>query len=148
MALLKEYFKLTNEYRDKYGEKTLLLMEVGSFFEVYTKVDPISKEITDQQVIDLRKCKEAVTLNGYLLDNSTTPGLTQKGYLFEMMRATATTLSLSWGAGGTYESMDGNISKVDIKEEPGRLIDSAATLGSETKRYNIQLVFIRGTHKG
>ena len=33
MALLKEYFKLTDDYRDKYGEKTLLLMEVGSFSE-------------------------------------------------------------------------------------------------------------------
>ena len=53
MALLKEYFKLTNEYREKYGEKTLLLMEVGSFFEVYTKVDPNTREITDQQVIDV-----------------------------------------------------------------------------------------------
>ena len=58
MALLKEYFKLTNEYREKYGEKTLLLMEVGSFFEVYTKVDPNTKEITEQQVIDLRKCTD------------------------------------------------------------------------------------------
>ena len=55
MALLEQYFKLTTDYRVKYGEKTLLLMEVGSFFEVYTKVDPITKEITEQQVIDLRK---------------------------------------------------------------------------------------------
>ena len=42
--MLKEYFKLRDGYRDKYGEKTLLLMEVGSFYEVYTKVDPISKD--------------------------------------------------------------------------------------------------------
>ena len=55
MAMLKEYFRLINEYREKYGEKTLLLMEVGSFYEVYTKVDTITKEIIEPQIIDLRR---------------------------------------------------------------------------------------------
>ena len=58
MALLKQYFKLRNEYREKYGEKTLLLMEVGSFYEVYTNVDPESKEINEPQVIDLQRYAE------------------------------------------------------------------------------------------
>ncbi len=58
MALLKEYFKLTQEYREKYGENTLLLMEVGSFFEIYTKVDSKTREITDPQIIKLRKCTD------------------------------------------------------------------------------------------
>jgi DNA mismatch repair protein MutS len=30
-----EYFSITKEYKDKYGEKTVLLMQVGSFFEIY-----------------------------------------------------------------------------------------------------------------
>jgi len=58
MAMLKQYFKLRDEYREKYGEKTLLLMEVGSFFEVYTKVDPITREINEPQIIDLIKCTD------------------------------------------------------------------------------------------
>ena len=58
MALLKQYFKLRNEYREKYGEKTLLLMEVGSFYEVYTNVDSKTKEITEPQVIDLQRYAE------------------------------------------------------------------------------------------
>ena len=35
MALIKEYFDLTKRYLDEYGENTILLMQVGSFFEVY-----------------------------------------------------------------------------------------------------------------
>jgi DNA mismatch repair protein MutS len=60
MALLKEYFKLIDEYREKLGKNTILLMEVGSFYEVYTKV-PSTKEITEPQVIDLRKFTDLAT---------------------------------------------------------------------------------------
>ena len=55
MALLKEYFKLRDEYRCKYGEDTLLLMEVGSFYEVYSKIDNNTKEICEPQISFLRR---------------------------------------------------------------------------------------------
>ena len=35
MALIKEYFELTKNYQTEYGENTILLMQVGAFFEVY-----------------------------------------------------------------------------------------------------------------
>ncbi len=35
MALIKEYFDLTNKYINEYGENTILLMQVGSFYECY-----------------------------------------------------------------------------------------------------------------
>ena len=35
MALIKEYFELTKKYQDEYGVNTILLMQVGAFFEVY-----------------------------------------------------------------------------------------------------------------
>ena len=35
MALIKEYFELTKGFQDEYGKNTILLMQVGSFFEVY-----------------------------------------------------------------------------------------------------------------
>jgi len=34
-SIYAEYFKLTDEYREKYGEQMILLLQVGSFFEVY-----------------------------------------------------------------------------------------------------------------
>ena len=35
MSLITEYFELTRKYQDEYGENTILLMQVGAFFEVY-----------------------------------------------------------------------------------------------------------------
>ena len=35
MSLVNEYFELTKKYQDEYGENTILLMQVGAFFEVY-----------------------------------------------------------------------------------------------------------------
>ena len=32
MSLINEYFKLTKDYQDEYGENTILLMQVGAFF--------------------------------------------------------------------------------------------------------------------
>ena len=39
MSLTDEYFRLSGEYAHKYGTKTILLMQVGSFFECYSKTD-------------------------------------------------------------------------------------------------------------
>ena len=38
MALIKEYFTLTAKYTAEYGENTVVLLQVGAFFEVYGQV--------------------------------------------------------------------------------------------------------------
>ena len=38
-TLTDEYFRISREYSNKYGQKTILLMQVGSFFECYSKAD-------------------------------------------------------------------------------------------------------------
>jgi len=35
MSLIAQYYKYCEEYKNKYGEKTVVLIQVGSFFEVY-----------------------------------------------------------------------------------------------------------------
>ena len=35
MSLINDYLDLQDKYEKKYGEKTIVLMEVGSFFELY-----------------------------------------------------------------------------------------------------------------
>ena len=50
MALIKEYFELTKKYQDEYGENTILLMQVGSFFEVYAKNNKKTNTITGSQI--------------------------------------------------------------------------------------------------
>ena len=34
-SLISEYLDLQEQYQKKWGEKTIVLMEVGSFFEIY-----------------------------------------------------------------------------------------------------------------
>ena len=46
MALIQEYFKLTAEYQAQYGQETVLLMQVGSFMEMYgpgTKINEVAR---------------------------------------------------------------------------------------------------------
>ncbi len=35
MTIINDYLCLTKKYKDEYSDKTLLLMQVGSFFECY-----------------------------------------------------------------------------------------------------------------
>jgi DNA mismatch repair protein MutS len=52
MSLIKEYFELTKKYQDEYGENTILLMQVGAFFEVYGINDKKSQTITGSKIQD------------------------------------------------------------------------------------------------
>ena len=42
MTIVQEYLSLTQKYKNEYGEKSLLLMQVGSFFECYANLDTTS----------------------------------------------------------------------------------------------------------
>jgi len=39
MSLQKQYFELTQKYQHEYGERSIVLMQVGAFMEVYGKTD-------------------------------------------------------------------------------------------------------------
>ena len=61
MALTQEYFHLLNQYQQEYGTNTILLMQVGSFFEVYAKdlsanIQAFSK-LCDLNVVEKDKTK-------------------------------------------------------------------------------------------
>lgn len=49
----KEYFTITAENVEKYGPKTILLMQVGSFMEIYGLKDPNTNEINGSQIVDV-----------------------------------------------------------------------------------------------
>ena len=55
MALIKEYFELTQQYFSKYGENTILLMQVGSFFEVYALLDKATDTISGSKIEDFSR---------------------------------------------------------------------------------------------
>ena len=52
MSLIKEYFELTKKYINEYGEKTILLMHVGSFFEVYGIYNKELNIISESKIIE------------------------------------------------------------------------------------------------
>tara|TARA_A100001015_G_C15043366_1_gene741505 strand:- start:884 stop:3793 length:2910 start_codon:yes stop_codon:yes gene_type:complete len=56
--MLKNYFQLVNTYREKYGKNTILLFQVGAFYEVYTKVDEKTKTINEEQIIQYKKATD------------------------------------------------------------------------------------------
>ncbi|MCJ7801231.1 MAG: hypothetical protein MUP82_02605 [Candidatus Marinimicrobia bacterium] len=58
MALIKEYFELTKKYQDEYGENTILLMQVGSFFEVYGLNSERGETITKSRIVDFSQICE------------------------------------------------------------------------------------------
>jgi len=51
MSLVKDYFEKTKKYIEEYGENTLVLMQVGAFFEVYGMQNPTTKNVTGSQIL-------------------------------------------------------------------------------------------------
>ena len=57
MALQKQYFELTQKYQHEYGERSIVLMQVGAFMEVYGK--PENSYLEDfSRVCDLNVVKK------------------------------------------------------------------------------------------
>ena len=50
--MIADYFKHLTNYINKYGKKTILLWQCGSFYEVYSTQDPNTKEFLYQQFND------------------------------------------------------------------------------------------------
>ena len=58
MSLIKEYFELTKGFLDEYGKNTILLMQVGSFFEVYGILNPETNFISGSRIEEFSKICE------------------------------------------------------------------------------------------
>ena len=52
MSVASEYFAITQKYQSEYGKNTILLMQVGSFFEVYGLVNSKTKLVTGSRIED------------------------------------------------------------------------------------------------
>lgn len=50
--IMSDYLKITCEYQEKYGENTLLMMQVGAFFEVYGLKNTETGEIIGSKITD------------------------------------------------------------------------------------------------
>jgi DNA mismatch repair protein MutS len=125
MSLIKDYFEKTKKHIDEYGELTIVLMQVGAFFEVYGLKDNTDNitasnimdfsRICDLNVVDKRVCcgAEAVVMAGFkdhLLDKYVKK-LQDSGYtiaVYEQDEQCANTTRSLTGvySPGTYFSAD------------------------------------------
>ena len=58
MALISEYFVLTRKYQEDYGPNTIVLMQVGSFFEVYGVYEKKIDTITGSRILEFSQICE------------------------------------------------------------------------------------------
>lgn len=62
--IIDDYLEYTTTYKDKYGEKTVVLMQVGSFYELYSIKDDTSEDIfniADLCNIQISKKNKSIT---------------------------------------------------------------------------------------
>ena len=52
-SIFKEYFDLTYKHKLEYGDKTIVLLQVGAFFEIYGLKDVDTNDITGSNIIDI-----------------------------------------------------------------------------------------------
>ena len=64
MGLVDEYFELDKTYQETYGLHTILLMQVGAFFEVYGKKANSSKIMEFTRICDLNIAEKNVCVGG------------------------------------------------------------------------------------
>ena len=62
MSIVNEYLSLTKKYKADYGEKTILLMQVGSFFEVYALINP-DGTYTGSNIVEFAKINDLAIAN-------------------------------------------------------------------------------------
>ena len=67
-TITHEYFQLTREYKAKYGERTIVLLQVGAFFEVYalknTNGECIQSNILEfSQICQLTVSEKSITMD-------------------------------------------------------------------------------------
>jgi DNA mismatch repair protein MutS len=59
MSIVQDYLDLTKKYQTEYGPQTIVLMEVGSFFEVYALIKPDGTYM-GSPIVDFAKINEMV----------------------------------------------------------------------------------------
>ena len=71
MSLIRDYFEKTTLYQSQYGKNTIVLMQVGAFFEVYGLQNKVTNIVSGSQIIDFgRICDLNVVDKKQTIDNS------------------------------------------------------------------------------
>ena len=69
MTIIDEYLSLTKKYKLEYSDKTLLLMQVGSFFECYAILDPRNNTYQGSNIQEFSDINDLVISKKNVLHN-------------------------------------------------------------------------------
>lgn len=133
MALITQYFGLLENYKTKYGTKTFLLMQVGSFYEVYSKSYTDEHMTMFSQLCDLKIANKTdnfymAGFRDYMLDK----------YLSKINESSYTSVIFN------QEDVNGTLERKEVAVySPGTMfIDDEKTLSN-----NITCIWINKTKK-
>jgi DNA mismatch repair ATPase MutS len=69
-VVVREFFDLTKKYHEEYGEKMILLMQVGSFMECYAKFDKKTQTFFGSNItVFSQMCELAIATKNTEIDN-------------------------------------------------------------------------------
>jgi len=69
-VVVREFFDLTKKYQEEYGEKMILLMQVGSFMECYAKFDKNTQTFFGSNItVFSQMCELAIATKNTEIDN-------------------------------------------------------------------------------
>jgi DNA mismatch repair protein MutS len=71
MTIIDEYLSLTKKYKDEYSNKTLLLIQVGSFFECYALLNPRENTYQGSNIQEFSDINDLVISKKNILHNGT-----------------------------------------------------------------------------
>ena len=74
MSLINDYFNYTKKYSLEYGDKTVVLMQVGAFYEVYACRDTNTNEYIYSKIEEVSKIAE-LNIGHFIISESLFIGL-------------------------------------------------------------------------
>ena len=69
MTIIHDYLSLTEKYKQEYSDKTLLLMQVGSFFECYAITNETVGQYTGSNIQEFSDINDLVISRKNILHN-------------------------------------------------------------------------------
>ena len=106
--------------------KELIIMAVPSQTDSNNKTPITAVENPFTYLVDIQRCKQVITITGFLMEESGDTALAKKDDI-EVMLSTTPNITLTWKVGTTTITKKGSIIKCKITELPQRTGDGHPT---------------------
>lgn len=129
MSLVEEYFSLQEEYENKYGDKTIVLLEKGMFYEVYA-IDNESKQCGKAQLVSQLLNIALTRANKKIIENNESNPLMTGFPVVSLKKNIKVLLDNGYTVITFDQQKDPSDRKVSTIYSPGTYIDECTTSNS------------------